>query len=215
VGGRVSDTSQGPGWWQASDQKLYAPELHPSYVAPQPPPPPPPPTGGTGVASATLAPAVPGASSKGALGRLSVTGWLLVGGSVIGALGVFFPWQTISYSGLGIGAVSSNDNLAGGGRFFVILALALAAWVAWPARYGASLSVKRLIGLSVVAALLLGVFILGFQGVSDNNRNNAGSGATFSAGFGLLVYTAAAVAVAIGTIRAWLRRSPKKEQLQP
>ncbi|HEV3280668.1 MAG TPA: hypothetical protein VG032_03600 [Acidimicrobiales bacterium] len=28
----MSDTSQGSGWWQASDGKWYAPELHPNYV---------------------------------------------------------------------------------------------------------------------------------------------------------------------------------------
>ncbi len=33
----MSDTSQGPGWWQASDDKWYPPELHPSYRAPPPP----------------------------------------------------------------------------------------------------------------------------------------------------------------------------------
>jgi uncharacterized RDD family membrane protein YckC len=31
----MSDTSQGDGWWQASDGKFYAPETHPDY---QPPP---------------------------------------------------------------------------------------------------------------------------------------------------------------------------------
>ena len=42
----MSDVSQGPGWWQASDGKWYAPELHPDYqppteaVAPTPPDPP-------------------------------------------------------------------------------------------------------------------------------------------------------------------------------
>ena len=44
----MSDTSQGDGWWQASDGKWYAPEQHPDYKpAPPPPPPdaPPPPTG--------------------------------------------------------------------------------------------------------------------------------------------------------------------------
>lgn len=30
----MSDTSQGDGWWAASDGKWYAPELHPDYVAP-------------------------------------------------------------------------------------------------------------------------------------------------------------------------------------
>ncbi len=33
----MSDTSQGPGWWLASDGRWYAPELHPNYVAPPPP----------------------------------------------------------------------------------------------------------------------------------------------------------------------------------
>jgi|GEM_PF-1181926 len=33
----MSDTSQGEGWWVASDGKWYAPEQHPDYVAPAPP----------------------------------------------------------------------------------------------------------------------------------------------------------------------------------
>ncbi len=33
----MSDVSQGPGWWMASDGKWYPPELHPNY-APTPPP---------------------------------------------------------------------------------------------------------------------------------------------------------------------------------
>lgn len=57
----MSDVSQGPGWWQASDLKWYPPELHADYVAPPtpvtptlPPPPklpPPPPTPVTGPAA--------------------------------------------------------------------------------------------------------------------------------------------------------------------
>jgi hypothetical protein len=35
----MSNASQGPGWWQASDGRWYAPEQHPDYK-PQPPPPP-------------------------------------------------------------------------------------------------------------------------------------------------------------------------------
>ncbi len=34
----MSDVSEGPGWWQASDGKWYAPELHPDYVPPAAPP---------------------------------------------------------------------------------------------------------------------------------------------------------------------------------
>ncbi len=35
----MSDTPQGPGWWQASDDKWYPPELAPPPPAPPPPPP--------------------------------------------------------------------------------------------------------------------------------------------------------------------------------
>jgi hypothetical protein len=38
----MSDSSQGPGWWQASDGKWYAPEQHPDYQPPAPAPAPPP-----------------------------------------------------------------------------------------------------------------------------------------------------------------------------
>ena len=41
----MSDQSEGPGWWQASDGKWYSPETHPDYRPPPPPPsnaPPPP-----------------------------------------------------------------------------------------------------------------------------------------------------------------------------
>jgi type II secretory pathway pseudopilin PulG len=33
----MSDTSEGPGWWQASDGKWYRPEQHPNYLPPPPP----------------------------------------------------------------------------------------------------------------------------------------------------------------------------------
>jgi hypothetical protein len=32
----MSDTSQGDGWWKASDDKWYPPETHPEYVPPPP-----------------------------------------------------------------------------------------------------------------------------------------------------------------------------------
>jgi hypothetical protein len=37
----MSDVSQGPGWWLASDGRWYAPEQHPNYRPPPPLPPPP------------------------------------------------------------------------------------------------------------------------------------------------------------------------------
>ena len=38
----MSDVSQGPGWWKASDGKWYRPEQHPNYQPPPPPAPSPP-----------------------------------------------------------------------------------------------------------------------------------------------------------------------------
>lgn len=40
----MSDASQGPGWWQASDGKWYPPEQHPDHVGAAAPPPTQPPT---------------------------------------------------------------------------------------------------------------------------------------------------------------------------
>jgi hypothetical protein len=37
----MSNAAQGPDWWQASDGKWYAPELHPNYRVPHPTLPPP------------------------------------------------------------------------------------------------------------------------------------------------------------------------------
>jgi hypothetical protein len=34
----VSEMSEGPDWWQASDGKWYPPHTHPDYIAPQPEP---------------------------------------------------------------------------------------------------------------------------------------------------------------------------------
>jgi uncharacterized RDD family membrane protein YckC len=39
AGGTLSDVSQGPGWWQASDAKWYPPQLHPSARQQTAPPP--------------------------------------------------------------------------------------------------------------------------------------------------------------------------------
>jgi hypothetical protein len=229
----MSDVSQGLGWWQASDLKWYPPERHPDYVPPPPPPPADDVTEAGGQAAGTLAgpppqalpvpspdtqtvvvqmPAVSHATVKDAVAKLSVTAWLLFGGFVIAAVGIFFPWQTVSYNAAGLGDLGSNNSaLAGGARFAVLLIIAVAVWLAWPARSGSKMSVKRLTGLAMVVFLLVGVFVLGFYGVSDNNRVNAGSGEDFSAGFGLLVYTAAVIAVVVGTVRVWMQRSRTEE----
>ena len=190
----MSDVSQGLGWWQASDLKWYPPERHPDYVAPPPPPPtddvteadwqaagapegPPPqarpaPSPDTQTVVVQM-PAVSLATVKDTVAKLSVTAWLLFGGFVIAAIGIFFPWQTVSFNAAGLGELGSNNSaLAGGARFAVLLVIAAAVWLAWPARSGSKMSVRRLTGLTVVVCLLVGVFVLGFYGVSAQQHES-------------------------------------------
>ena len=90
----MSDVSQGPDWWQASDLKWYPPELHADYVPPRtptlPPPPklPPPPTPVT----TTEPPVTP----KGPSGQRNV--WFVLAGLAVVAFAVVMvgcrvlPW---------------------------------------------------------------------------------------------------------------------------
>jgi hypothetical protein len=76
----VSDFSQGPGWWQASDGKWYPPQSAPTAAPPPPPPPaygPPP----APVPQWTPPPAKKG-GNKGCLIALAVVGVVLVLGIV-------------------------------------------------------------------------------------------------------------------------------------
>jgi hypothetical protein len=62
----MSDASQGPGWWLASDGKWYPPES-----APAPPPPPPPPPAAPQVQTEPV-------TAKGVTGTVSFDGRILV-----------------------------------------------------------------------------------------------------------------------------------------
>lgn len=91
-GRNVSDQSQGPGWWMASDDRWYPPEQHPDYVPPVPPPPAPtvmlPPTPAAPVGP-PLIPTAPGKPAKPWYKRtwVIVVGVILVLGAIGSALG--------------------------------------------------------------------------------------------------------------------------------
>jgi hypothetical protein len=90
----MSDASQGPGWWIASDGKWYPPDLHPDRTQPGPPSDPatgPPPTGE--VVAAPDGPIVPGTS--GGRGRV----WLAVA-AVVAVVGI----------GIGVVAATGGDD---------------------------------------------------------------------------------------------------------
>ena len=80
----MSDVSQGPGWWQASDGKWYPPQQAPT-AAPPPPPQPPPqplPTYGAPPQPQWTPPPAKKGGNKGCLIALAVVGVLLVLGIV-------------------------------------------------------------------------------------------------------------------------------------
>jgi uncharacterized RDD family membrane protein YckC len=93
----MSETSQGPGWWLASDGKWYAPEFHPSLGSPPPPPPPPSAfRGSLGAASVPPRVLVPGGGSTPNPGSAAVAApWAgqYDGGTVDPVLGLpLAPW---------------------------------------------------------------------------------------------------------------------------
>lgn len=101
----MSDVSGGPGWWQASDQKWYPPELHPAYR-------PPPPTTSAG----------PAASGPPLSISWSNTRWNLIGAAVASALvflGSFMTWATASIGFLSV----SKAGTTGDGRITLVLGI--------------------------------------------------------------------------------------------
>lgn len=61
----MSEVSQGPGWWQASDGRWYPPEQHPAAPPPAAPPPTAPPPPGAYASDQTQAGAYPGGTYPG------------------------------------------------------------------------------------------------------------------------------------------------------
>ena len=195
---------------QAPDLKGYLPQRHPNYAAPPPPP--------TGSAPENLGPA----TAKGITAKFSVAAGLLFGGFVIAAIAMFLPWVTVTANSPLGGSLYQVDAspFKGGWIFAVLLVIAGAAWLAWPTVSGVQMSVQRLAGLSAVVCLLIGCFLIGFvdyvSGVAEKQKVTAdsgealtglGAGVDVSMGFGLLLYTAAVVAIVVGVVRVWINRS--------
>jgi hypothetical protein len=113
----MSDTSQGAGWWQASDGRWYPPDQHPDN-RPTPPSPPrePAATGGMDYW-------LEGLSRNGKLNVLFVVQLVGLGAALIGL------WFTVGGQGASF-------------TFFGIIILAVGALVAWKARS----ATKRFLG---------------------------------------------------------------------
>ena len=112
----MSDFSQGPGWWEASDGKWYAPELHPDYRVPAPVLQQPAPQEWSSVGFG-----VPPRVSDGSSGRSKSRVFVLATGIVVVAvIGVFAVLAVFKNNGLGSlrsgrGTATITWHSAGGG----------------------------------------------------------------------------------------------------
>jgi hypothetical protein len=191
------------GSWQASDPSRYPTQPHSGDVAP------------------------PDVPAKGIGARISVAAGLLFGGFVIAAIALFLPWATVSVdSPLGGNLYTVDASpFKGGWSFLILLVIAGAAWLAWPTVSGSQMSFKRLTGLTAavgaqIICLLIG--IVGYaNGVAEKGKAMASFGAStgeeltglhVSIGFGLVLYAAAVVAITVGAVRVWIRRSRTDKQ---
>src|ERR1035441_5657103 len=89
----MSDVSNGPGWWQASDGKWYPPEQQPNYEAPAPPHP----SMGTPAHSSGPA-AKPMSSFSFDMKRWSQAERITAIASLVLLISLFLPWFTYKFT---------------------------------------------------------------------------------------------------------------------
>src|ERR1022692_2902813 len=195
----MSDVSQGPGWWQASDGKWYAPEQHPAAQAPTPPPAGSPPAGSPPPAAPGARTSMPAFSFD--LGNLSQSERITGVATLVLFISLFLPWFTYSSS---FGSVSV-DGLWHGWMYLVFL-LCLVILVYLVSRAGFSempfklpIAGEQLLLVASVANLVLTVlaFIdkpggVGFSGI----------GWGFGAFVGLIAAVIAALPLGMPALRA-------------
>ena len=142
---------------------------------------------------------------------MTPTGWFLLGGAAIAALGTLLPWEQDT-TPLGTHVTAGPTSVAGGAAMLLGL-LAAVVWIAWPSRVG-SLSKARRLGVMAIAALLaLFVFakVNAIATASSHSASDSDLGLfgavpsmSYGPGLGLFVYGAGVAAIWIGAVRAWL-----------
>ena len=193
----MSDVSNGPGWWQASDGKWYPPEQQPGYQASSPPPAASSPHGSSGRTSS-------GQSFSFDMKRWSQVERTSVIATLVLFISLFLPWFTYNY---GLGSVSV-DGLWHGWMYVVFL-LCLAIIVFYVAKAGlGELPIKLpipeerllLIVTGVNAVLTILAFVLKPGGIGFN-----GVGWGWGSFVGLIAALVAAAPTAVPAFKA--RRS--------
>jgi amino acid transporter len=167
-------------------------------------------------------PSVNSAAIQGVIKHLGATAWLLIAGFVAATISIFLTWETVTQSVTVFGTTVGSSGKAGvssGGRFALLVPIAAAAWLAWPVFAGATISPRRLMGLSAVVGLMVLSIPLWFAVFRDND---AAEGITSSYGFGLWLFSAASIVIAAGVVRLWMLRPqgtqpsvPARDRPQP
>lgn len=173
----MSDTSQGEGWWMASDGKWYPPESHPAYRLPPPPPPPPPPAPPAGPmmyappeASAGVAPgpgpaAYPPAPVDEAAKSRRSAAHVVGAAAALMVLASFLPWVKVNFF-----VSITRSGVSGGDGWISVVLGGLLGVVAWRLVKGATKGARA----PVVLAALLSLGALGlaiFEWVDIENAS--------------------------------------------
>lgn len=140
--------------------------------------------------------------------KISVTVGLMYAGLAIAVITIFLPWVSVSV--MGIQGPSSDIGPNIGWKYAALLVIAAAVWLAWPTVSGSPMPANRLIGLTVAVCLLVGVVVMGFFVILSYSSNLGGMTYNFvnvSPGFGLYLYAATVIAIAVGVVRLWLEQS--------
>ncbi|HTX96412.1 MAG TPA: hypothetical protein VME67_17050 [Mycobacterium sp.] len=151
------------------------------------------------------------ATVKGHAAKFSVSVWLLLGGLVLTVIATFLPFATESVKLFGETLASQQLPTTGAAKAVVIVLVALAVFLAFPALTGSELASSRLIGLSIVVGLLGALTVVWFLNVSSEN-NKGGDVVSVTPGVGLFLYGLGVVVAAVGVVRLWIDRSKTLKQ---